>query len=144
MESIIQPGSYWIDAGTGTGVLAILAVFLGADKVLAFDNNSWSLENAEENIISNKCNDKVELLNSDVTRIELPEANGIAANLYPHLLIPSLPKFYQSLFENEGDLVVSGILVYDAQTVIMKAKEAGFRHILTLFEDEWVAVHFKI
>ena len=32
-------GSFWIDAGTGTGILAILAVKLDAARVLAFDNN---------------------------------------------------------------------------------------------------------
>ncbi len=38
------------DFGTGTGVLAILAEKLGAKNVLAIDNDSWSIENAAENI----------------------------------------------------------------------------------------------
>ena len=48
MEKIKDPNKFWIDAGTGTGVLAIFAVMLGAKRVFAFDNNIWSVENAKE------------------------------------------------------------------------------------------------
>src|SRR5918995_4444294 len=43
------------DFGTGTGVLAILAEKLGAKTVLAIDNDTWSIENAYENIKRNNC-----------------------------------------------------------------------------------------
>ncbi|HEU4861999.1 MAG TPA: 50S ribosomal protein L11 methyltransferase, partial [Chitinophagaceae bacterium] len=43
------------DFGTGTGVLSILAEKLGAKKVLAIDNDSWSIDNADENIQRNNC-----------------------------------------------------------------------------------------
>jgi ribosomal protein L11 methyltransferase len=41
------------DFGTGTGILAILAEKLGAQKVLAVDNDDWCIENANENMLNN-------------------------------------------------------------------------------------------
>ncbi len=144
MENQIQKDSFWVDAGTGTGVLAILAVKLGAKSAFAFDNNSWSIENAIENVEMNHCSDKIEILQADINLLEIPECDGIAANLYTHLLIPSLGKFYKSLEKSSGNLVVSGILVYDEKEIISAALNAGFKHVVTLYEDEWIALHFKV
>jgi len=47
-EKYLKPNSFWIDVGTGTGILAIVANKLGAKEVLAFDNNPWSIANASE------------------------------------------------------------------------------------------------
>ena len=44
-----------IDAGTGTGILAIFAEIKGAKNILAYDNDDWSIENSLENIELNKC-----------------------------------------------------------------------------------------
>src|SRR5665647_862284 len=44
-----------LDFGTGTGVLAILARKLGAEKVFAIDYDEWSITNAIENIEQNSC-----------------------------------------------------------------------------------------
>ena len=44
-----------LDFGTGTGVLAILAEKMGAKKIIAIDNDEWSIENANENIKRNNC-----------------------------------------------------------------------------------------
>lgn len=143
MEPLVKQDSFWIDAGTGTGVLAILAVMLGARQVMAFDNNIWSIENAIENIEINNCKNQIDISEQDINVIELPESDGIAANLYTHLLIPSLPKFYKSLIKANGDLVISGVLVYDEKDIMKNAEKCGFRHITTLYEDEWISAHFR-
>ena len=41
--------------GTGTGVLAIIAENLGAKNIVAIDIEDWSVENAKENVVRNKC-----------------------------------------------------------------------------------------
>ena len=88
MEHLVQPGDRWIDVGTGTGVLAILAVKLGAEHVLAFDNNEWSVLNSQENIAKNDCASSIELHQAELGKIDLPPCDGLAANLYRHLVIP--------------------------------------------------------
>jgi ribosomal protein L11 methyltransferase len=143
LDKIVQKDTFWIDAGTGTGVLAILAIKLGATHCLAFDNNSWAFENAEENIRLNNCQEKIELKDSDIDSIDLPLSDGIAANININILINSFRKFKEALKDNNSDLIVSGILKYDLDLALQSAKEAGLRHIQTFSEDEWIALHFK-
>ncbi|MBI5326066.1 MAG: 50S ribosomal protein L11 methyltransferase [Ignavibacteriae bacterium] len=143
-EKAIKEGSYWIDAGTGTGILAILAVRLGAGKVLAFDNNYWSIENAVENINLNNVSDKVEIKETDIDEFEFPDCDGILANLFLNLLLPSFKKFYKGLEKKKGELLVSGILIYNKDEIIKAATDAGFVIINSIVEDEWIAMHFRV
>ncbi|MGE5481016.1 MAG: 50S ribosomal protein L11 methyltransferase [Chloroflexota bacterium] len=140
----VRPGSFWIDAGTGTGALAIAAIKLGAKGCYAFDNNEWSVENARENFELNGCDDVIELDDADITAMELPPSDGIFANLFIHLVVRSFTLFYNSLKGRGGDLLVSGILVYDRDEVLEAAAQAGFRLEKIISEDEWLAFHFKV
>ncbi len=128
-EQVIKPGSYWIDAGTGTGVLAILAIKLGAERVLAFDNNYWSIDNAAENIKINEVLSHIELIEADIDSFDFSDCDGIMANLFFNLLVPSFPCFYKGLKNNKGDLLVSGIMIYDKNEIIKAVSEAGFKMI---------------
>jgi ribosomal protein L11 methyltransferase len=143
MEKIVKKGDFWIDVGCGTGVLAILAIKLGAEKVLAFDNNIWAIENARENFALNGVADKIELLPADIDTLVLPSANGIAANLFLHLVLPSLGKFRRSLLENNGELLISGILKYDEDIVLKEASKNELVKVNINYEDEWACFHFK-
>jgi len=143
-EKVIKPNSYWIDAGTGTGILAILAIKLGANNVLAFDNNYWSIENAAENININNVQSQIELIEADIDSFDFPSCDGIIANLFFNLLMPSFPEFYKSLKNKKGDLLVSGILIYDKDEIIKAALDAGFEMENKIIEDEWIAFHFRI
>lgn len=143
IEKVNIPGKYWIDAGTGTGVLAILAAKMGASHVFAFDNNMWSIENAKENFRMNDVEDKIELAELDIEESTLPKADFIAANLFLNLVVPSLPVFHKSLSESKGELLISGILKYHLEDILEGAKANNFEHIETIYEDEWIALHFK-
>ena len=143
MEKVNRPGAFWIDAGTGTGVLAIFAAMLGASKVFAFDNNIWSIENAKENFELNNVADKIELAELDIENCELPHCDFIAANLFLSLVVPAMPVFYKSLAPKKGELLISGVLKYHLQDILDGAKANNFEHIETIMEDEWVAVHLK-
>lgn len=144
MERLVTPGSIWIDAGTGTGVLAILAAKLGASSVIAFDNDQWSVGNAEENIALNGVADVVAIQRADVFTFHFPPSDGIAANLHKNVLIPVFPHFYQGLLYRRGDLLVSGILRFDLDEIIAAASDAGFEHVETLHDGDWTALHFQI
>ena len=143
MQKVNIPGKFWIDAGTGTGVLAIYAAMLGAREVFAFDNNIWSIENAQENFELNSVADKIKLENIDIENCELPDADFVVANLFLSLVVPSLPIFYKSLKNTKGELLISGVLKYHHQDILDGAAANNFKHIESIFEDEWVAVHLK-
>ena len=144
MDALARPGQFWVDAGTGTGVLAILASILGASRVVAFDNNEWSINNARENFALNGVEDKIELSEEDIDSYEFPECDAIAANLFLNLLLPNFEKFYKALAPKKGFLLCSGVMKYDLEDLLEAGKRAGFRHVETLHEDEWVGVHFAV
>jgi ribosomal protein L11 methyltransferase len=142
MEKYVQPNQFWIDAGTGTGVLAIIAVKLGAQSCYAFDNNSWSAENAIENVELNKVQDKIRIEEVEIDEVILPTADGIVANLYANLIIANVHKFADAL-KIGAPLLVSGILVYDKDEVISAAQNAGFKLLEFIQEADWVAIAFE-
>ena len=142
MEKYVKPNQYWIDAGTGTGVLAILAIKLGAKGCFAFDNNSWATENTIENVALNKVQNFIEVQEIDIEDFELPKADGIAANLYANMIIGSAEKFSSAL-STGSPLLVSGILVYDKDDVIKAVENNGFKMIEFIQEAEWVSIAFE-
>ncbi len=144
MDGLVQKNSFWIDAGTGTGVLGILAVKLGAKSCYAFDNDQWSVENAIENAELNDVADKMDIEIGNIDIMELPHADGIAANLFYHLVKGALPKFRKALDTSKGDLLISGIMIHDAKSIIEIAKGLGFKLHKTMIENEWQAFHFTI
>ncbi|CAN5452159.1 50S ribosomal protein L11 methyltransferase [soil metagenome] len=142
LEKYVQTGEAWMDVGTGTGVLAILARKLGASSVYAFDNNEWSVLNARENIDRNNVADGVVLEQVDLHQKELPRVDGIAANLYRHLVIPYAGAFVQTTSPG-GVIIISGILKYDADDIVAAFSEQGCQEIERLNETEWCAIAFR-
>lgn len=142
VETYVRPGSIWIDVGTGTGVLAILAAKLGAARVYAFDNNEWSFINAKENIGRNGCEQLVVLEQKELQDAVLPACDGIAANLYRHLVIPNAKRFIDSVAKN-GIILISGILTYDYDEVVEPFISAGCNIEKKLTESEWCAIAIR-
>lgn len=144
LEKVVQNGQFWIDAGTGTGILGILAMKLGARSVYAFDYDKWSVENARENFTLNNLKSNFIIEEADIFECNLPNADGIVANMYLNILDKTANKFYNALKENKGNLILSGILKYDADYIIDHYSQHLFEHVETLSEDEWVAIHLKV
>lgn len=141
-EQFVQAGQQWIDVGTGTGVLAILAARLGADHVFAFDNNEWSIVNSQENIERNAVQHKITLQMSELQQTPLPPCDGLAANLYRHLVIPFAAAFIEAV-KPGGVILVSGILKYDFDEVAAPFLERGCLVDTSLAETEWCAIAFR-
>ncbi len=131
----------WVDAGTGTGVLAILASKLGAKSVYAFDIDEWSVRNTIENIELNSVKN-ITVSQSDLNTLQLEEYDGIVANIFANILIDNMSKFASSI-KQEGILICTGILKYDKLKVLESAEQYGFELLEELAEDEWVAYKFR-
>jgi ribosomal protein L11 methyltransferase len=134
----------WIDAGTGTGILAIIAAKLGAKKIFAFDNDIWSYENALENVELNNVAEAVEVTQSDIASFDFPSSDCICANMFLGLIKSAFPFFHKSLLVAKGILFVSGILLFDREELLEAAKSIGFILIEETQEFEWCCFKFKI
>lgn len=141
---LVQKDSFWIDIGTGTGILAILARKLGAKEVLALDNNFWSIQNALENFRKNGFTEGIDLYEMDIDSMDsLPEADGIFANLSFELIIRNLKKFFGSLVNRKGNLIISGILAYDLNDLTEELKRNCFEIIEIRQDEEWIGAQLK-
>ncbi len=98
-----------LDAGTGTGILALAARSLGAGKVVGLDHDPRAIAHARHNARLNHIS-RARFLAADVLQWKAAgRYEIIAANLFSELLIAALPMFRGALAA-EGRLIVSGIL----------------------------------
>ena len=113
-------GKSVFDFGTGTGVLAILAEKLGARKIVAADNDPWSIANAGENLAKNNCTViEIQLLHS--ADIQGP-FNFILANINKNVILDNI-KHFKRLLSQDGVLLLSGILPGDKEDILEKCRQ---------------------
>lgn len=129
-----------LDAGTGTGILAIAAAKLGASRVFAFDIDEWSFENGKENVILNGVENRVEVRLGGMDMVPSEETfDVVLANIQLNVLVDSLPVF-RSRLASEGILVMSGLMLQDRARMKDALSESGFRIDAEGEEGEWWAV----
>ncbi|GAO43891.1 50S ribosomal protein L11 methyltransferase [Flavihumibacter petaseus] len=128
------------DFGTGTGVLAILAEKMGAETVLAIDNDDWSIDNAGENFSRNGCN-KVALRKAENLDGVQPQ-DIILANINKRVILPSLPALKQ-LLKPDGVLVISGLLAADIPDAENAIASAGLTLIKKQEKESWICWTLK-
>ncbi|NTW52232.1 MAG: 50S ribosomal protein L11 methyltransferase [Chlorobiaceae bacterium] len=130
-----------MDIGTGTGVLAIAARKLGnRNPILAFDNNSWSAENALENVEENGAADiRVELLDAEEElAANLQEGyDFVLANINKNVIDRILPVIHR--YAPAAQVLLSGILVYDEPWLKQLIKRLGYKVAKCIYEEEWLS-----
>ena len=129
-----------LDFGTGTGVLAILAEMLGASKILAIDNDEWSVTNAIENIDANNCHN-IQVEENTIGGLSLEKYEVILANINRHILIDNMHEIYKRL-NMGGSLLLSGILVEDKELITKEAEMVNFKLISVKEQGNWSAILF--
>lgn len=141
MKELDFRGKQVLDFGTGTGILAILAEKLGAAGVLAIDNDEWSVENSRENIEQNECK-RVTVKQGSLEDNTAVKTEIIIANINRNVLLNYMPLLYRQLSAG-GDIIMSGLLSDDRDTMLAAAKDVGFRFIKEIDETNWIALCFR-
>ena len=135
----LPPGWRLLDAGTGTGILALAARRLGAGEVLGLDIDSRAVAHARQNARLNRIS-RAKFIAADVLRWKpLARYEVVTANLFSELLIAALPNFRRALSSN-GCLIVSGILREQAAAVVHALRGAGFHLERQRRRGKWVAL----
>jgi ribosomal protein L11 methyltransferase len=123
-----------VDAGTGSGVLAIAAAKLGWSPVRGFDTEPAALRAAAENAAANDV--ELELDRLDVRSATLPEAPTVVANL----TAPLLRALAGGLAGAPRVLVCSGLLGDEADAVADAFAAASLREALRRERGDWAAL----
>ena len=148
-------GRYVVDAGTGTGILAILCRMLGAAHVFAYDIDEWSVRNAQANLLLNDIHEAVEVHLGDSRVLPVQEtlaepwAQAISfaptlliANINRNILLADMPRFSDSL-SPEGELLLSGFYTEDVPILLKEAENHGLHPILQSQDSNWALLLLK-
>jgi ribosomal protein L11 methyltransferase len=130
----LRAGGAFADWGSGSGVLAIAAAKLGWDPVLACDHDPLSVEATAENARANG----VELT---VARVNLRDAPGPSApTVVANLMRPLLLRVAELLEEPPERMILSGLLVHEADEVATTFAARGLREAGRSELGEWAAL----
>lgn len=137
MQQIDFAGKTVLDFGTGTGILAIMAERLGAKKVVAIDNDEWSITNAKENIAANNCTNIDLQLQDDLTGLEVFDI--ILANINFNVITNNIETL-QNITRSSSKILLSGFLKSDEEKLISNFILKGFKYEQTTQRNEWISI----
>lgn len=134
------PGKDVIDMGTGTGILAILALMRGAGRVTGIEIDPGAYENALENATLNRVS--VDLICGDASALDgLEPVDLFLANINRNIIITDLPAYVKAL-KPEGTMLLSGFYEHDLPLVDMEAEKFGLKRAGIKTSDNWVAAKY--
>jgi ribosomal protein L11 methyltransferase len=143
LPNLKPKGKSVLDAGTGTGILAIASVRLGARDVLAFDIDEWSKVNAVENSQINGVDKLITFLLGGFEVIPAESTYDlILANINRNVITGMMGEFASHL-ETGGDLCVTGFQEPDKEIVIHTAQKFNLNVSLQRDLEEWSMLNFK-
>jgi len=147
-ERLAQNDMNVIDVGCGSGILSIAALKLGASKVLGVDIDIESVKNSRENADTNEVGDELILGQGSVTEVlagQFPfkSAPLVVANILGPILIRLFDAGLADLVEPGGEIILSGILEHQAESVIAAGQAKGLERSDQRQMGDWVAISLK-
>ena len=139
-----------LDVGTGSGILSIVALKLGAKHAVGTDLDPCAVPAVEENkevndipaasfdmMIGNIIDDK-----AIQDRVGYEKYDIVAANILADVLVPLTPVILNQL-KKGGIYITSGIIDDKEETVVKAVKDAGLEILEVTHQGEWVSVTAK-
>lgn len=140
-------GQELLDAGTGSGILALVALLLGASRATAFDVDADVIPLVIENAERNGLADRVRAFAGSIEDVA-EKYPWVVANIEAKVLIPLADKIAERVAP-KGDLILSGILAVEESKLVAhySSLKRGFELVEARLEgtreDGWVALHFR-
>ncbi len=130
-----------LDCGTGTGILSICALKLGATEAVGYDIDEWSVNNARHNAIINHVDDKFTTILGDASIIdEIDESfDLVMANINRNILLNDMNQFVSKM-HRESILILSGFYSNDCPILIKKASQLGLEVVSKITEQDWACI----
>ncbi len=144
LEKLVKPGDRVFDLGSGTGILAIAAIKLGAASALAADIDPEAERKTRLNIALNGLEDSVSFSpgSLEIAQRGTPPATFeiVIVNILSDVLIALLHKGLADVVAPGGALLLSGIRVGQVGKLSEALLEAGFQVAERLDDATWVAL----
>ena len=137
----LQPKGRVLDCGTGTGILSICALKLGAQEAVGYDIDEWSVDNARHNAVINLVDDRFTSLLGDASILNKVEGTFdlVMANINRNILLNDMPQFVSKM-NADATLILSGFYTDDCQTLIEKAQTLGLTLQQQKEDQQWACL----
>jgi ribosomal protein L11 methylase PrmA len=146
LQAIDVTGAFVLDVGTGSGVLAIAAVRLGAARAVGLDDDPDAIQSAHENLALNptpRSGQTVTFIVGDLMTLALPPAAVVTANLTGALLVRAAGRL-QLAVRPGGVLIVGGLLAHERDEVLRALTGVDLTLIGEAEEDGWTTFTVRL
>lgn len=137
LATIKLEGKRVLDCGCGTGILGIAASKLGADEIIGYDIDEWSVKNTSHNAMLNGVNN-LNVVEGDSS--VLSHISGVfdvvMANINRNILLADMPAF-KEVMNLGGTLILSGFYTEDVPLLLEKAAELGLEERSRKIDNNW-------
>ena len=147
LKKFVKPGMEILDVGTGSGILGIVALKLGAGHVVGTELDPCAVpavsENKEANQIEEKSFDM--MIGNIIDDKEVQDQVGyekydiVTANILADVLVPLTPVIVAQM-KKGAYYITSGILDVKEDVVVKAVKDAGLTLVEVTHQGEWVSV----
>lgn len=128
-----------LDMGCGTGVLAIVAVGCGAERMMAVDIDDWACDSCRDSLALSGVASQVDVRCGSIDVVNGKKYDFILANINRNILIDMMPSFAK-LLDKGGQLLMSGFFVEDVEILNEVAEANGFHRVESLSSDGWAVL----
>ena len=138
-------GARVLDCGTGTGILSICALKLGAAEAIGYDIDEWSVDNARHNAVINQVDDHFRSLLGDASILNKVDGTFdlVLANINRNILLSDLPAFREKM-SDRALLILSGFYTSDTTMLISKAETLGLTLQKQREDHDWACLVFSL
>jgi ribosomal protein L11 methyltransferase len=143
LEDLVRPGVTVLDAGTGSGILAIAAVRLGAAHVAAFDTDALAVRATQDNAAQNGVTERIHVWRGELGTTAAAAGAGpwdiVVANILAPVIIQLLGKDgLLGYVAPDGYLILSGIIDEQGPDVEAALAAAGGQVRRIISAGDWV------
>jgi ribosomal protein L11 methyltransferase len=135
-------GQRVLDCGSGTGILGITAMKLGARECVAYDIDEWSVDNTRHNAVINHV--EITPLLGDATILNKVEGTFdiVMANINRNILLADMPMFRQKMAPG-AHLILSGFYTADITLLTDRAASLGLTLVSQREAGDWACLLFS-
>lgn len=134
-------GRVVVDVGSGSGVLSLAAVAMGAERVVGVEIDSAAVEHARHNAMRNGMEGKVTFC--------LPEACPVVENavVLMNMISSEQEVAWKSVAPRIGRFsccITSGVRVEELEAYLARAARLGWKLVDQIQEEGWLGLTFKV
>lgn len=142
LQDVVPMPAEVLDVGCGSGILALAALRLGADRAVGLDTDPLAVAATRENAERNGLGDRVTAVQGTLPAVPETRHQLVLANLVAAVLIDLASRLVAHL-EPGGVLLASGIIEPRAADVIQALEDAGLAVTARHDDGEWVSLRLE-